>query len=302
MAMQPAQQQAAALTITHLMSGNAVKARFNEILGKKAPGFISSVLAVSKTGLLQKADPSTILNAAVVAATLDLPINPNLGFSYIVPYNNRKEVAPGRWEKVTEAQFQLGYKGYIQLAQRSGLYRTINATDIREGELVSTDILSGDIVVKAQPNREQKEVVGYAAYFELLNGFRKTLYMSKAELEAHAMQYSQSYANEKSRKASLWATQFDVMAKKTVIKLLLSKFGPLTTEMQKAQAFDQAVIKDADDENSALYVDNQYGIQNANQGEVVDFEEEADPAAAPSKPDWKKAVEEQQDDNAKEPF
>ena len=268
---QAAQQQAA--SITTMMSNQNVKNRFNELLGKKAPGFISSVLSVAKTPAMAEAVPSTILNAAVVAATLDLPINPNLGFAYIVPYNNKKT-------KTMEAQFQMGYKGFIQLAQRSGQYKTINATDVREGELISNDILSGEIQIKAVADREKKSVIGYAAFFELLNGFRKTLYMSAEEMKEHAKAYSQSYKFDKYG-TSLWTTQFDTMAKKTVIKLLLSKFGPLTIEMQKAQTFDQAVVMDADDENSARYVDNdKTDIPDISQAEEVSFEDEA-PAEEP---------------------
>ena len=252
------------MTIKTLMSSDSVKTRFNQILGKESAGFISSVLSVSNTAALIGAEPTTILNAAVVAATLELPINPNLGFAYIVPYNNKGQ---------KQAQFQMGYKGFIQLAQRSGQYKTINATDVREGELISNDILTGEVVIKAlDKDREKKPVIGYAAYFELLNGFRKTLYMSAEEMKSHATKYSQSYRNDK-YSSSLWSTQFDVMAKKTVIKLLLSKFGPLSIEMQKAQTFDQAVVINSSGIENADYVPTTDNVEYTDNTEDANAEE-----------------------------
>lgn len=250
---QPQGNVPAPLSITKLMSNANVKNRFEEILGKKAPGFISSVLSVAKSPALIGADPNTILSAAVVAATLDLPINPNLGFSYIVAYKDKN--------LGLQAQFQMGYKGFIQLAMRSGQYKTINATDIREGEIVNEDLLSGEIEFRKLPDeqREKAKVIGYAAYFRLLNGFEKTLYMTREEIEKHGKNYSQTYR----RGFGLWTTNFDSMARKTVIKLLLSKYGPLCIEMQLAQKFDQAVVSNipADgtdiEDAEVTYIDNE---------------------------------------------
>lgn len=254
------------LNVSSILNGDAVKSRLSEILGKKAAGFASSVISVSKTAALVGADPNSIVGAAIVAATLDLPINPSLGFAYIVPYNSKQ----GK-----QAQFQLGWKGTVQLAQRTGQYSTINATDIREGELLGNNILSGDIIVKPLlKDRDKAPIIGYAAYFKLANGFEKTLYMSKEEITAHAMKYSQSFRNDK-YKTSLWSTQFDMMAKKTVLKLLISKYGPLSIEMQRAQMYDQAVVTNHEtvmnggyvEEAEFSYIDNPEFSEEATQDE-----------------------------------
>lgn len=244
----------AVMSVSKMVSNEAIKARFNEVLGKSAPKFISSLISVSNLPSLRSADPQSVISAAMVAATLDLPINPNLGFAYILAYKDGKS---GNMV----AQFQMGYKGFIQLAMRSGQYKTINATDIRKGEIVSENILSGEIEFKKLPDdeRAKAEIIGYAAYFRLTNGFEKTLYMSKKEVEAHALKYSSSYKNDK-YKSSLWNTQFDLMAKKTVLKLLVSKYGPLSVDMQMATQFDQAEVKLDENYNieeaEAVYVDN----------------------------------------------
>lgn len=152
-----------------MLSNDSVKARFKEILGAKAPGFISSILSVANSNtLLQRAEPQSVMNAAVIAATLDLPINPNLGFAYIIPYGN-------------SAQFQLGYKGIIQLAMRSGQYKTINVNEVYEGEIKDVNRFTGNYEFG---ERSSDKVVGYMAYFKLTNGFEKYLYMTKEECES----------------------------------------------------------------------------------------------------------------------
>lgn len=207
-----------------MLSNDSVKARFREILGAKAPGFISSILSVANSNtLLQRAEPQSVMNAAVIAATLDLPINPNLGFAYIIPYGN-------------SAQFQLGYKGIIQLAMRSGQYKTINVNEVYEGEIKDVNRFTGNYEFG---ERSSDKVVGYMAYFKLTNGFEKYLYMTKEECEKHGKKYSQTYK----RGTGLWATEFDSMSRKTCLKMLLSKYGILSIDMQRAQVFDQAVVK-----------------------------------------------------------
>lgn len=234
--------QTTAVTLKSMLGNDNVKARFQEILGKKAPGFISSILSVANSNtLLQKADPKTVTNSAVIAATLDLPINPNLGFAYIVPFGG-------------QAQFQLGYKGFVQLAMRSGQYKTINVREVYEGEVVSENRFTGEYEFGTP---KSDKVVGYMAYFKLLNGFEKYLYMSKEELEKHGKKYSQTYK----KGSGLWASDFDSMAKKTCLKQLLSKYGILSIEMQRAHTFDQAVVKndlieENVDEADIEYVDN----------------------------------------------
>jgi recombination protein RecT len=232
------------LTIKQAFENDDVKRKFNEMLGKKAPGFMVSVInIVSNNKLLAEADRNSILFAAATAATLDLPVNENLGFAYILPYKNNKTGE-------VKAQFQIGYKGFIQLAQKSGQFKTISASPIYEGQLISENPLTGyqfDFSKKISD-----KIIGFAGYFELLNGFQKTLYMTVDELKGHGMKYSQNY---KKYGTGLWAENFEAMAIKTVLKLLLSKYAPLSIEMQKAVITDQSIVKDWDGQN-VEYDDN----------------------------------------------
>lgn len=218
-------------TLSGMLGSEDIKKRFNELLGKKAPGFISSLLAVvNNNKLLAKANPQTIITAAAMAASLDLPINQNLGYAYLVPYGN-------------EAQFQLGYKGYIQLAMRSGQYKTINACEVYEGEIVSTNRFTGAYEFG---ERTGDTIIGYMAYFELVNGFEKYLYMSMDEMQAHARKFSKNYKGGTDK----WGiADFHSMAIKTVLKRLISKYGILSIEMQSmatAITNDGGVIKETD--------------------------------------------------------
>lgn len=237
------------MTAKALFGKDEVKRKFDELLGKRSSAFITSVLQiVASNALLAKADPTTIYQAAALAATLDLPLNNALGFAYIIPFNQKFKDSSGNWSSKQVAQFQIGYKGFIQLALRSGQFKTIAATEILEGQIVKNDPLEGfefDFTVTSD------KVVGYAAYFELLNGFKKTLYMTVDQIKAHGQQYSQNFSNDK----SLWKTKFESMATKTVLKLLISKYAPLSVEMQKAVIADQAVIQDADTMDT-VYIDN----------------------------------------------
>jgi len=235
------------LTAKSLFSQESVKKKFTELLGQKAQGFITSVLQiVTSNELLKKADPHSVYHSAAVAATLDLPINQNLGFAYIIAYNQKQ--SDGSFKSV--AQFQMGYKGFIQLAQRSGQFKTISACPIYEGQLISQNPLTGfefDFTKKTSD-----VVIGYAAYFQLLNGFEKTLYMTVDELKKHGTKFSQTFK----KGFGLWKDDFDSMAQKTVIKLLLSKFAPLSIEMQKAVTVDQSVIND-ESGNDVTYADHE---------------------------------------------
>lgn len=223
-------------TLQSMVTSAGIRERFNDVLGKKAPAFISSLISVANNSdMLAKADPTTVITAGIMAATLDLPINQNLGFAYIVPFYNGKK-------RITEAQFQMGYKGYVQLAMRTGQYKTINASEIYEGEIKSRNRLTGEFELG---ERTSDKVVGYIAYFRLVNGFEKYLYMTKEEVEAHAKKYSQTYK----KGFGLWSTDFDSMAIKTVLKRLLSKYGILSVEMHNmatALSNDGAVIRDKD--------------------------------------------------------
>lgn len=221
-----------------------VQEKLKELVGKNAPAFATSVLQiVNSNSMLVNADPQTIFSAACMAATLNLPINNNLGFAYIVPFKNNKE------NKI-EAQFQLGYKGYIQLAQRSGQFSRIAATPVYNGQLISENPLLGyEFDWSVKPSGEP---IGYVAFFKLINGFTAELYMSKEEVMKHANKYSQTAK----KGFGVWKDQFEAMALKTVLKLLLSKQAPLSIDMQKAQMADQAIIRDVD-KDEFDYIDHQ---------------------------------------------
>ena len=231
-------------TLKTLVNADVTRKKFQEMLGNKAAGFLTSLLNTTNgNAQLQQADPNSILKAGAIAATLDLPIDANLGFAYIVPYNNRGK---------NEAQFQMGYKGFVQLAIRTGQYKRINVTELYEGQFESYDPITDELKYNLD-NKLSDEITHYVAYFQTINGFEKYNVMSKEEIENHAKKFSKTY----SYKGSSWQTNFNTMAKKTVLKLLLSKFGILSIEMQTAQKADQAVIKDFDKNNIEVeYVDN----------------------------------------------
>lgn len=224
-----------------------VQEKLKELVGKNAPAFATSVLQiVNSNSMLVNADPQTIFSAACMAATLNLPINNNLGFAYIVPFKNNKE------NKI-EAQFQLGYKGYIQLAQRSSQFSRIAATPVYNGQLISENPLLGyEFDWSVKPSGDP---IGYVAFFKLINGFTAELYMSKEEVMKHANKYSQTAK----KGYGVWKDQFEAMALKTVLKLLLSKQAPLSIDMQKAQMADQAIIRDVD-KDEYDYIDHQESI------------------------------------------
>lgn len=235
--------------LKNMLSNESVKNRFQEILGKKAPGFISSVLScVNGNTMLQAADPQSVLNSAVIAATLDLPVNPNLGFAAIVPYKDKM--------RGNIAQFQLMYKGLIELCLRSGQFSALIDEVVYEGQLVSKNKFTGEYIFDEDKKTSEK-VIGYMAYFRLVNGFEKTFYMTVEEVEAHARKYSQSYK----KGFGVWKDDFDIMARKTVLKLLLAKYAPKSIEMQQAIIFDQAAVRSnlvesPVDEAEIEYVDN----------------------------------------------
>lgn len=230
----------AQVPVVTYLKNDAITKRVNELLGERASQFTTSLItAVNESDRLAECEPQSVLNAALTAASMDLPLNQNLGFAYLVPYKDGKK-------NVTLCQFQMGYKGFIQLAQRSGFYKTINVSEVREGEIVSQDRLSGEIKfdwIVDDAEREQKPIVGYVAYIKMLSGFEKTLYWSKERVLSHAQQYSKAFARYGT---GLWRDQFDTMAKKTVLKSLLNGWGLLSTELQTAIKADQTV----DDEYS----------------------------------------------------
>jgi recombination protein RecT len=236
--------------ISEYLNGSAVAKKFESMMGKRSTAFITSVLHVcANNDLLKNADPASVYQAAAVAATLDLPINNNLGFAYIIPYKEKRTDDQGRDYEVVVAQFQMGYKGFIQLAQRSGQFKYIGASPIYEGQLVQENPLTGNLFDFTK--KISDKVIGYASGFVLLNGFDTTFYMSVEKLQAHGKRYSKTYGHKNGR----WAIDFESMATKTVIKLLLSKYAPLSVEtIQSAIAFDQARINNFE-ERDVEYVD-----------------------------------------------
>ena len=223
-----------------------VQQKLIELLGKNAQSFATSVLqVVNSNDMLKNADPQTVFSAACMAATLNLPINNNLGFAYIVPFRNNKA-------NRTEAQFQLGYKGFIQLAQRSGQFKRINACATYSDDTEQTVY---ERLTSLLPKKPTGQITGYIAYFQLLNGYEAHLAMSIEELTAHSQKYSQTAK----KGFGVWKDNFDAMAQKTVIKLLLSKQAPLSIDTPLATAVqaDQSVIHDVDGEQVFIYEDSQ---------------------------------------------
>ena len=250
------------------------------VLKDKSASFVNNMVAlVANNAALQACNPASIMYVGLKATALGLPLDPNLGFAYAIPYRNGKTGD-------SVAQFQMGYKGFIQLALRTGQFSTINATDIREGEIGSVNRLTGEITFSDVPDRAGRKVIGYAAFFRLTNGFRKTLYMTVDEITAHAARYSQTYKYQKA--TSKWTTDFDAMATKTVVKLLLSKYAPLSVEMQgihEAIAADQAAFTES---GEAYYVDGVSAEEQAAEAVASAVEEQK---AEMKEKDTKAAVE-----------
>lgn len=239
------------------LQSEGYKQLINNTLGdpKVAQRFIANISSVvANNSTLQKCEPASILTAGFQAESLNLPLNQSLGYAYVVPYGDK-------------AQFQIGYKGLIQLAIRSGQYIDIDTFTIKDGEYKGRDKNTGRPIfefIEDDGVAESKEVIGYMATFTLLNGFTKQLYWSKEKTVKHAKQYSKSFGN--GSKTDLWTNQFDLMAMKTVLKQLLSKYGLLSVELQQALEADQAVI---DEKGNKEYVDNTDYQENTDTGEII---------------------------------
>lgn len=249
-------------TIKQYVSDSKIRQKFEEVLGKKTQGFLASVMQVANQSQLKGAVPATVINAAMMAATLDLPINNNLGFAYIVPYKRKFKKGQGQWTETLEAQFQMGYKGFIQLAQRSGQFARIAATPVYQGQLISANPLLGYEFDWTVENKG--EAIGYVAFFKLLNGFTAELYMSTADVKKHAGKYSQSFKYG----SGVWKDNFEAMALKTVTKLLLSKQAPLSIDMQTAQLADQSIVHDVEN-NDFEYIDHSDAVAAIEQKPTV---------------------------------
>lgn len=230
-----------------LMNTPAMKKKFTDILHEKSDSFMGSLMTlVGGDNYLSKAEPMTIIASALKAATMDLPIDKNLGYAYVVPFN-RSEKVGNKWVKHNEAQFILGYKGYIQLAQRSGQYKALNALAIYDGQLIDWNPLTEEFTFDYKA-KVSDEVIGYVGFFELLNGFKKTVYWTKQEIESHRIKNAKGYDKEKLSGA--WVDNYDSMAIKTVLRNMLSKWGLLSVEMQSAITSDEKVFRV--DENNDL--------------------------------------------------
>lgn len=214
---------------------------------ERARRFVASITsAVAINPALQECDPATILSGALLGESLNLSPSPQLGQYYLVPFKNTKKGYP-------DAQFVLGYKGYVQLALRSGYYKRINVMSVKAGEMARFDPLTEEIELRLIPDelaRENTPSVGYVAMFEYLNGFRKTIYWSREKMEAHALRYSKGYAAKKGY--TFWEKDFDGMAYKTMLRQLISKWGIMSIDLQKA--FEADTVPD-EIENAAAYVE-----------------------------------------------
>ena len=255
-----------------MIQSEGYKNLINNTLGdpKRAAGFVTAITsAVATNPSLQECDPSTILSAGLLGETLQLSPSPQLGQYYLVPFNDRKL---GR--KV--AQFQLGYKGYIQLAIRSGQYKKLNAMAIKEGELIRYDPLNEEIevqLIEDDLEREAAPTMGYYAMFEYLNGFRKVIYWSKEKMETHALTYSQGYKAKKGY--TFWEKgpdAYDQMAIKTLLRQLISKWGIMSIDFQKAYEADMGVLRPG---GNIEYVDNDEDFFDADT-DSVPFEVETE--------------------------
>lgn len=221
-----------------------VKDRFERMLGDNATAFLMSVLnCVNNNDKLQLCDPQSVLMAAAVAGTLGLPIDPNLGQAFIIPY---------KIKGVMKAQFQIGYKGLIQLGHRSQQFKGLNTSDVRKGEYIGVDRRTGDHEFKwiqDDDEREKLEIEGFVAHFKLVNGFEKDMYMTVKKMKWHGKTYSKTFTNQSGR----WTIDFVGMGMKTVLKLLIDKYAPKSVDMQKAITSDQGIF---DTDGSMKYADN----------------------------------------------
>lgn len=252
--------------LTAYLTQDAVKNQINKVVGgKNGTRFVSSIVsAVQTTPALQECTNPSILSAALLGEALNLSPSPQLGQFYMVPFKNKKK-------GVTEAQFQLGYKGYIQLAIRSGYYKKLNVLAIKEGELIRYNPLEEEIevsLIEDDIEREETPTAGYYAMFEYENGFKKSMYWSKKKMLAHADKHSAAFSakslelleagkipdSEKWKYSSFWYKDFDGMAMKTMLRQLISKWGIMSIDLQTAIDKDMAIIRE---DGTADYVDHQ---------------------------------------------
>ena len=244
------------------LNAPSVRQKFEEMLGKRSSQFMTSITSVvSNNALLQKADVNSIIMGSAVAASMDLPLNANLGYAALVPFNSKDGCF---------AQLQVMVKGWTELFLRSGQCQAIICETVYEGQLVKKNKFTGEYVFDEDAKTSDK-IVGFMAYFRLTNGFEKYEYMTIEEIKAHAQKFSQTYR----RGTGIWKEHFEEMAKKTVLKRLITKWAPKSIEMQRMAMFDQSVVNgDINDIDNAqaVYADNQKDERHQH-GEVTEFEE-----------------------------
>ena len=244
------------------LNAPSVRQKFEEMLGKRSSQFMTSITSVvSNNALLQKADVNSIIMGSAVAASMDLPLNANLGYAALVPFNSKDGCF---------AQLQVMVKGWTELFLRSGQCQAIICETVYEGQLVKKNKFTGEYVFDEDAKTSDK-IIGFMAYFRLTNGFEKYEYMTIEEIKAHAQKFSQTYR----RGTGIWKEHFEEMAKKTVLKRLITKWAPKSIEMQRMAMFDQSVVNgDINDIDNAqaVYADNQKDERHEH-GEVTEFEE-----------------------------
>lgn len=253
----------------------SVEAKFKEMLGKRAPQFMTSITSVvTNNALLQKADVNSIIMGAATAASMDLPLNPNLGYAALVPFNSKDGCF---------AQLQVMVKGWVELFLRSGQCQNIICETVYEGQLVKKNKFTGEYVFDESAKKSDK-IAGFMAYFRLSNGFEKTEYMTVEEVKAHAQKFSQTYR----KGIGPWKEMFEQMGQKTTLKRLLTKWAPKSIEMQQMAIFDQSVVKgDINDieHAEAVYADSAKNETVSDTTDFVEAEEVVEPTPPPYNPD-----------------
>ncbi|MGX7105602.1 recombinase RecT [Globicatella sanguinis] len=276
-------------SVKGLLDNPVIQNKFKQILKDKSAQFTSSLITlVNNDSYLADSQPMSIIAGAMQAAQLDLPLEKQFGFAYLVPFNE-KDKATGKWVK--KAQFILGYKGYVQLAQRSGQYKHLNVGTVYEGQLKSWNPLTEELDIDFDA-KTSEQVVGYFGYFELLNGFKKTVYWTKDQVEAHRIRNNK--AKDKKQLTNVWASDYDSMAEKTVLRNMLNKWGILSIEYQKAVVSDEKVFDDFDEQGNGIFkdvtpsepeiVEPEYDpAESINNGEIIGEQGELFPTKVKSK-------------------
>jgi recombination protein RecT len=256
-------------SVTGYLNSAKMQSYLSDVIGNNKDKFVTNLVSVTNQNKdLQKCTNMSLVSGAIVATTLNLSLNSSFGYAYLVPFKNGK-LSKDKGFDVHEAQFQIGYKGYIQLALRTGEYKRINAVPIYKSQFQGWDALTEDLKLNAFDNFDNDEIIGYVAYFRLTNGFEKTMFWSHDKMMKHADTYSNAFSSDSYKKlqdgkiperdtwkySSYWYKDFPGMALKTMLRQTLSKYGIMSEEMQKAYDYDQSVVQD----NQPNYIDNQIG-------------------------------------------